>query len=62
MKGILRYCDDPIVSSDIVHDPHSSIFDSIETRVIGNMIKVLSWYDNEWGFSCRVVDMLHRMA
>jgi glyceraldehyde 3-phosphate dehydrogenase len=61
MKGILYYCDEPIVSMDIVGDPHSSIFDSKETRANGNLIKVFSWYDNEWGFSCRVVEMLARM-
>jgi glyceraldehyde 3-phosphate dehydrogenase len=61
MKGILHYCEDPIVSIDVVGDPHSSVFDAAETRVKGNLVKVLSWYDNEWGFSCRVVDMLKRM-
>lgn len=61
MEGILSYCEDPIVSMDIVGDPHSSIFDSLETRVFGNLVKVFSWYDNEWGFSCRVVEMLARM-
>jgi glyceraldehyde 3-phosphate dehydrogenase len=62
MKGYLQYCEDPIVSIDIVGNPHSSVFDSLETRVNGNLIKVLSWYDNEWGFSNRVVDMMQRMA
>jgi len=62
MKGFLQYCEDPIVSCDIVGNPHSSVFDSLETRVNGKLIKVLSWYDNEWGFSNRVVDMLGRMA
>lgn len=62
MKGYLSYCEDPIVSVDIVGDSHSSIFDAAETRVLGNLVKVLSWYDNEWGFSCRVVDMFARMA
>jgi len=61
MKGILSYCTDPIVSIDIVGDPHSSIFDSLETRVHGNLVKVFSWYDNEWGFSNRVVEMMMRM-
>ncbi|HWO57203.1 MAG TPA: type I glyceraldehyde-3-phosphate dehydrogenase [bacterium] len=61
MKGILYYCEDPIVSMDIVGDPHSSIFDARETRANGNLVKVFSWYDNEWGFSCRVVEMLARM-
>ena len=63
MKGILAYCEDPIVSSDIIGDPHSSVFDALSTSVIdGCLVKVLSWYDNEWGFSNRVVDALVRMA
>ena len=62
MKGILHYCEDPIVSIDVVGDPHSSVFDAAETRVKGHLVKVLSWYDNEWGFSCRVIDMLKRMG
>jgi len=61
MKGILAYCVDPIVSVDVVGDPHSSIFDSLETRVRGNLVKVFAWYDNEWGFSNRVVEMMMRM-
>jgi glyceraldehyde 3-phosphate dehydrogenase len=62
MKGYLQYCEDPIVSCDVVGNPHSSVFDSLETRVNGSLIKILSWYDNEWGFSCRVVDMMGRMG
>ncbi len=58
MKGILRYYDAPIVSSDIVTDPHSSIFDSGLTKVIDNQAKVVSWYDNEWGYSNRLVDLI----
>ena len=57
MKGILKYYDAPIVSSDIVTDPHSSIFDSGLTKVIDNQAKVVSWYDNEWGYSNRLVDL-----
>lgn len=57
MKGILEYTEDPIVSVDIIHNPHSSIFDAQSTMVIGKMVKVLSWYDNEWGYSNRVVDL-----
>jgi len=57
MKGILEYTEDPIVSVDIIHNPHSSIFDAQSTMVIGKTIKVLSWYDNEWGYSNRVVDL-----
>ncbi|MHC4424754.1 MAG: type I glyceraldehyde-3-phosphate dehydrogenase [Planctomycetota bacterium] len=62
MKGILVYCDEPIVSSDIVNDPASSIFDSLCTIVIGRTVKVVSWYDNEWGYSNRSVDIMERMA
>jgi glyceraldehyde 3-phosphate dehydrogenase len=62
MKGILAYCDEPIVSSDIVNDPHSSIFDSLCTMVIGKTIKAVSWYDNEWGYSNRSVDIMEKMA
>jgi glyceraldehyde 3-phosphate dehydrogenase len=58
MKGILKYYDAPIVSSDIVTDPHSSLFDSLLTKVIGNQAKVVSWYDNEWGYSNRLVDLI----
>jgi glyceraldehyde 3-phosphate dehydrogenase len=62
LKSILRYSTAALVSSDIVGDPHSSIFDSEYTRVIeGNMLKTLSWYDNEWGYSNRVVDLLDEM-
>ncbi|GLY30695.1 type I glyceraldehyde-3-phosphate dehydrogenase [Kineosporia sp. NBRC 101731] len=55
-KGILKYTEDPIVSSDIVTDPHSCIFDAGLTKVIGNQVKVVGWYDNEWGYSNRLVD------
>ena len=55
LKGVLEYTEDPIVSSDIVGDPHTSIFDATETKVIGNLVKVLSWYDNEWGYSNALV-------
>jgi glyceraldehyde 3-phosphate dehydrogenase len=57
LKGILRYSEAPIVSSDIVNDPASSIFDAPLTKVIGNQVKVVSWYDNEWGYSNRIVDL-----
>ena len=57
LKGILKYTEDEIVSSDIVGDPHSSIFDAGLTKVIGNTVKVASWYDNEWGYSNRLVDI-----
>ena len=58
LKGILRYTEDPIVSSDIVGDPASSIFDAGMTMVNGKMAKVCSWYDNEWGYSNRLVDLV----
>ena len=62
MKGILQYTTDPLVSSDIVRNPHSSIFDSLMTAVIdGNFIKVVSWYDNEAGYSARIADLTARI-
>lgn len=61
MKGILEYTEDPIVSVDIIHNPHSSIFDSLCTMVLGKTVKVVSWYDNEWGYSCRVVDLTEKL-
>jgi len=61
MKGILAYTEDPIVSVDIIHNPHSSIFDALSTMVNGKTVKVLSWYDNEWGYSSRVVDLIEKM-
>lgn len=57
MQHIFAYTEDPIVSSDVIHDAHSVIFDGQGTKVIGNMVKVLGWYDNEWGYSNRVVDL-----
>lgn len=61
MKNILEYTEDPIVSADIIHNPHSSIFDALSTMVNGKMIKVMAWYDNEWGYSCRVVDLIPKL-
>jgi glyceraldehyde 3-phosphate dehydrogenase len=58
LKGIIKYTEDPIVSADIVTDPHSCIFDAGLTKVIGNQVKVVGWYDNEWGYSCRLVDLI----
>jgi glyceraldehyde 3-phosphate dehydrogenase len=57
LKGVLRYTEDPIVSSDIVTDPHSCIFDAGLTMSMGKLVKVLGWYDNEWGYSNRLVDL-----
>ena len=63
LKGILEYCEDPIVSSDIIDNAHSCIFDSLSTYVIGdNLVKVIGWYDNEWGYSNRMVDLTERIA
>jgi len=62
MKGVLQYSTDPLVSSDIVRNPHSSIFDSLMTNTMGNMIKVVSWYDNEAGYSARLADLATRVA
>lgn len=57
LKGILEYCSDPIVSSDVVTNPHSCVFDKDLTMSMGSLVKVLGWYDNEWGYSNRLVDM-----
>ncbi len=62
LKEILQYCEDPIVSSDIVGNPHSAIFDAPLTQVIENMIHIAAWYDNEWGYSCRLRDLVIYMA
>lgn len=62
LKGILEYTEDPIVSADIVGNSHSNIFDSLSTMVQGNMVKVVGWYDNEFGYSCRVVDLIKKVA
>jgi glyceraldehyde 3-phosphate dehydrogenase len=62
LEGILLYTDEPLVSTDIVHSPYSSIFDSGLTMVNGNLVKVFSWYDNEWGYSCRLVDLVEKIA
>ena len=62
LKGILEYCDEPIVSSDVIGNPTSSVFDSLCTMVMGKTIKVVSWYDNEWGYSNRTVDIMEKLA
>jgi glyceraldehyde 3-phosphate dehydrogenase len=61
MAGILSYSEDPLVSSDIVRSPYSCIFDSELTMVSGSLAKVFGWYDNEWGYSCRLVDLVGRL-
>lgn len=62
LKGIMGYSDEPLVSIDYRKDPRSSIIDGLSTMVIDNMVKVVSWYDNEWGYSCRVVDLASYIA
>ncbi len=62
LKGVLRYCDEPLVSIDFMGDPHSSIVDALSTHVNGDMVKVLAWYDNEWGYSNRVYDLVKYVA
>jgi glyceraldehyde 3-phosphate dehydrogenase len=62
LTGILSYTEDPIVSSDIVTDPHSCIFDAGLTKVIGNQVKIVGWYDNEWGYSNRLADITALVA
>ena len=57
MKGVLGYNDEPLVSIDFNHDPHSSVFDAGQTRIIDKLVKVVAWYDNEWGFSNRMLDV-----
>jgi glyceraldehyde 3-phosphate dehydrogenase len=62
LKGILEYTEDPIVSIDVVGNPASSVFDGLSTMTMGKMVKVLSWYDNEWGYTSRVVDLIKYVA
>ena len=60
-KGILQYTEDPIVSSDIVGNSHSCIIDGLSTMAHGKQVKVIGWYDNEWGYSCRLVDLIPKL-
>jgi len=62
LEGILQYTDEPIVSQDVIGSPYSCIFDSELTMVNGALVKVFGWYDNEWGYSCRLVDLVDKMA
>jgi glyceraldehyde 3-phosphate dehydrogenase len=62
LKGILQYTEELLVSSDLKENDHSSIFSAPDTIVIGNMVKVISWYDNEWGYSCRLADLCHHVV
>ena len=61
LKGYLGYTDEPLVSMDFKGDPHSGVIDALSTMVVGDAVKVLSWYDNEWGYSCRVADLVAYM-
>ncbi len=61
-KGILEYTEDPIVSIDIVGNPHSCVLDSLMTSVIGNMVKIIGWYDNETGYSSRIIDLINNLS
>ncbi len=61
LQGILQYTEDPIVSTDILHNPHSCIFDGLSTMAAGTMVKVVGWYDNEWGYSNRTVDVVEKL-
>ncbi|MCW8995212.1 MAG: hypothetical protein OQK77_05300, partial [Psychromonas sp.] len=62
MKGILEYTEEPLVSADIIGTHYSVIFDSLLTMVNGNLVKVVGWYDNEYGYSCRVVDLIKKVS
>jgi len=62
LKGILEYTEEPLVSSDIIGNPHSSIVDGQLTKAIGNLVKISAWYDNEYGYSNRLVDLIKKMA
>ncbi len=62
LKGILDYTEEPLVSCDYIHNPHSAVVDGISTMVKGSLVKVLAWYDNEWGYSCRLVEMAEKMG
>jgi glyceraldehyde 3-phosphate dehydrogenase len=62
LKGLLQYTEDPIVSSDIVGNPHSCVFDARSTMCNGSLVKVFGWYDNEWGYSNRLVDLVSKVG
>jgi glyceraldehyde 3-phosphate dehydrogenase len=63
MKGIIAYTDEEVVSSDFIHDPHSCIFDAAAGISLNDtFVKLVGWYDNEWGYSCRLVDLILHMA
>jgi glyceraldehyde 3-phosphate dehydrogenase len=62
LKGVLDYTEEPVVSSDFIHNPYSAIVDGLSTMVIGNLVKVLAWYDNEWGYSVKMVRMIEKIC
>ena len=62
LKGILDYSEEPLVSSDLIHNPYSAVVDGLSTMVIGNLVKVLAWYDNEWGYSVKMVRMIEKIC
>jgi glyceraldehyde 3-phosphate dehydrogenase len=62
LKGILDYSEEPLVSSDLIHNPYSAIVDGVSTMVIGDLVKVLAWYDNEWGYSVKMVRMIEKIC
>lgn len=62
LKGILDYSEEPLVSCDYIHNPYSAVVDGLSTKVNGSLVKVLAWYDNEWGYSCRLVEMAEKMG
>jgi glyceraldehyde 3-phosphate dehydrogenase len=62
LKGILQYTEDPIVSVDVIGNPHSVLYDAEFTSVVGNLVKIIGWYDNEWGYSNRLIDLALKMG
>jgi glyceraldehyde 3-phosphate dehydrogenase len=62
LKGILEYTEDPIVSVDVIGNTHSVLYDSEFTSVVGNLVKIIGWYDNEWGYSNRLIDLAIKMG
>jgi glyceraldehyde 3-phosphate dehydrogenase len=62
LKGILEYTEDPIVSVDVIGNPHSVLYDAEFTSIVGNLVKIIGWYDNEWGYSNRLVDLTLKMG
>ena len=61
LKDLIEYTEDPIVSVDIINNPHSCIFDALLTSIVGDMVKVVGWYDNEYGYSSRLIDVVKKI-